>query len=145
MSSILIVTDTSELTGPVQAFVADALGASHDVSAISAKECPIWLPRLAADADFFMLELLWGFPGGQQAQGLTLARRQLQNGKKFLIFSYFSLANRLGCDCYWDVSSTDRLTERAARLLNRSADYRNELAVLESRFASLLALPKQHQ
>ena len=145
MSSVLIVTDTNEMAGLLKTVVADALGASHDVSAISAQECPIWLPKLAAAADFFVLELLWCFPSGHHAQGLTIAQRQMKNGKNFLIFSYFSLARRLGCDCYWDISSPDRLTDRISKLLRQAADCRNELNVLERQFFSLLELPKQHR
>jgi hypothetical protein len=144
MAQILVIADSSGVAAATLHLLQASLSGAHTVRAITSRECPLWLPRMSVEADFFVLELFWRFPAGYQAQGLTIAQRQVKVGKGVLVFSCLGIAKHLEGRHYWDVSATDNLSDRLSALLEGPTVKMQDLLPLENAMLPRLQLPAQH-
>lgn len=144
METLVIITNRIPLAKTIRRLMESRFAGKLRILSVTSGECPALLPRLVAEADLFILELLWRFPGGVQAQGINIARRLLQKKKAFLIISSFCMSQSLSCLSYWDMEAEDSITERLDKIIHIPVSFHQELDNIAQIFSKYEELPRQH-
>lgn len=121
-----------EVFGP-----ANVLGTTYD-------RCEISLPRLMAECDFFILELIRDYRGAQRAEGVVLGETLVKLGKEAMIFSHFCISQHIGSQSYWDVGDCRSPAQAMVDGFGKSVEGLREFEKLTSYFSDLLRIPPQH-
>jgi len=89
--STLVITNGEALGMALTRAAQAVLGKHSPVFSITyAETIALLTPQHIKETDFFILELLRTYPGGQRAEGIVLAERLIYR-KPFLIVSKFSV------------------------------------------------------
>lgn len=145
---LVIVTDTAPLGEALERIIRRSVGSSVDVVRIvyNSDNYQSHIGAYAADADYFVVDLLRNYPGGLRAEGVILGERMLLRGKNVMIVSCLSLGDKLSIPFYWDVASSDSFAERVTQLIQQDKiGFHEDIEKLKRVFQKLLVLPPQHK
>lgn len=141
---LAIITDSVRLGEALERSVRRSIGESVDVVRLTYDQCKRH-PHILRESDYYVLELLRNYPGGMRVEGVTLAERLVQSGKRVLVVSCLSLGNVVATPVYWDVASDDSLDDRLEVLPDQDTATMSEgINLLKIAFAKFLAIPPQH-
>lgn len=143
--SLVVIADSQPLCD-VLLRVAQQFVPYNRVIGTTYSQCTIHLPRLIAENDTFILELLRKYPGGLRAEGAILGKSLYQRGKAVLLVSALSLSPAIDSTLYWDVGDDVTLRGKLAKLVSGEASAsRTEWNRMERVLQAMLAIPPQHR
>jgi len=142
--AVLVITNQLPLGHALRVAVETATDQNTRVTSITYKESIALLtPQQFRESDLVVLELFRDYPGGQRAEGVTLAERWLHK-TPFLVVSPLFLANRIRCPGYWDVAAEDSIVERIRQNLGNPRLCGENFRDFKTLFSRYLAIPSQH-
>ena len=131
----VIVTDNEILSRSIHGYLECCLGNTIDSIYMIYGQ-----PGLSGDlyrgTDLFILGLFGRDDIGYRAEGLLTAMGRASVGRRVLVVSGRSVADRLKCDWYWDLGAQDPLHKRVARLLTMPPPPASTFETVKHEFAS---------
>jgi len=142
--SVLVITNRKALGLALTRTAQSVVGKHSPVFSITyAETIALLTPQRIKETDFFILELLRTYPGGQRAEGIALAERWIYR-KPFLIVSPLHLAQKIQCLGYWDAEAKDSPGERIRNILSIPYQCTEGFDRVKSTFSKMMVLPPQH-
>jgi len=142
--SVLIITNHTSLGLALTRSAQSVVEKHSPVFSITYTETMALLtPSRIKETDFFIMELLRTYPGGQRAEGVVLAERLIYR-KPFLIVSPLHLAQKIQCPGYWDTEAKDSPVDRIRGLLNFPHQCTEGFERMKANFSRMMELPPQH-
>ena len=142
--STLVITNGEALGMALTRSAQSVVGKHSSVFSITyAETIALLTPQRIKETDFFIMELLRTYPGGQRAEAIVLAERLIYR-KPFLIVSPLHLARKIHCPAYWDTEAGEPLTDRIRHVLSGPKQCTENFDRLKDSFSGMMALPPQH-
>lgn len=137
---IVIITDNVELSRAINNYLQHCFDRGLDIYFMTYNESKL-SPMLMTEADIIILGLFRCYGLRVRAEGVMVAKSLVHHQKAFLVISGLVRADKLAAHSYWDMGSSDTLSERISRLLSKPVDWHAEVQQLEQYFSSYCFAP----